>query len=42
MLELFKLIKLRAENKAFRKYLEELSKEHFKRIKDGKKKTNKS
>ena len=33
-------IKLRAENKALRKDLEELSKEHFKRIKDGKKKTN--
>lgn len=35
-------IKLRAENKALRKDLEELSKEYFKKEKDGKKKTNKS
>jgi regulator of replication initiation timing len=33
-------IKLRAENKALRKDLEELSKEYFKKEKDGKKKTN--
>ena len=33
-------IKLRSENKALRKDLEELSKEYFKKEKDGKKKTN--